>query len=80
MCAQSYRLNKHDVLSVKTISHIQVHPSLKGVGYGSTIVAGLVGCYYNVIIAWCLFYLGNSIQVRLIVQNVVHFNFPSSKF
>ena len=34
----------------------KVHPSLKGVGYGSTIVAGLVGCYYNVIIAWTLFY------------------------
>jgi len=43
----------------------KVHPSLKGVGYGSTIVAGLVGCYYNVIIAWCLFYLGSSIQFSL---------------
>jgi len=42
-----------------------VHPSLKGVGYGSTVVAGLVGCYYNVIIAWCLFYLGSSIQLSL---------------
>ena len=50
----------------KIFSSRKVHPSLKGVAYGSTIVAGLVGCYYNVIIAWCLFYLGNSIQVRWI--------------
>jgi len=42
-----------------------VHPSLSGVGYGSTIVATLVGCYYNVIIAWCLFYLGSSFQLTL---------------
>ena len=43
---------------------MQVHPSLSGVGYGSTVVATLVGCYYNVIIAWCLFYLGSSMQVN----------------
>ena len=43
----------------------KVHPSLSGVGYGSTIVATLVGCYYNVIIAWCLFYLGSSFQVSI---------------
>jgi len=43
----------------------QVHPALSGVGYGSTVVATLVGCYYNVIIAWCLFYLGSSFQLSL---------------
>jgi len=42
-----------------------VHPGLSGVGYGSTVVAALVGCYYNVIIAWCLYYLGSSIQFSL---------------
>ena len=46
-------------------AHVQVHPGLSGVGYGSTVVAALVGCYYNVIIAWCLYYLGSSIQVGL---------------
>ena len=41
----------------------QVHPALGGIGYGSTVVAGLVGCYYNVIIAWCIFYLWSSMNV-----------------
>ena len=27
------------------------------------MVAWLVGCYYNVIIAWCLYYLGSSFTV-----------------
>ncbi len=43
---------------------MQVHPALAGVGYGSSVVAVLVGCYYNVIIAWCLYYLGSSFAVR----------------
>ena len=43
--------------------YVQVHPALAGVGYGSTIVATIVGCYYNVIIAWCIFYLGSSFTV-----------------
>ena len=42
---------------------VQVHPALGGIGYGSTVVAGLVGCYYNVIIAWCIFYLWSSMSV-----------------
>ena len=42
---------------------LQVHPALAGVGYGSTVVAAIVGCYYNVIIAWCIFYLGSSFTV-----------------
>merc|ERR1712179_356947 len=43
----------------------KVHPAMAGVGYGSTIVATIVGCYYNVIIAWCLFYLGSSLTTEL---------------
>eukprot|EP00092_Neocalanus_flemingeri_P007451 GFUD01008047.1.p1 GENE.GFUD01008047.1~~GFUD01008047.1.p1 ORF type:complete len:659 (+),score=176.58 GFUD01008047.1:50-2026(+) len=43
----------------------KVHPALAGVGYGSTIVATIVGCYYNVIIAWCIFYLGSSFTTTL---------------
>ena len=52
---------------------------MKGVGYGSTVVAGLVGCYYNVIIAWCLFYLGSSIQVSQlqIAPDIAAGQFPS---
>ena len=50
-------------------------------GYGSTVVAALVGCYYNVIIAWCLFYLGSSIQVsKLQIAPDIAANFlPSFK-
>merc|ERR1711936_274175 len=43
----------------------KVHPALGGIGYGSTVVAGLVGCYYNVIIAWCIFYLWSSMNITL---------------
>eukprot|EP00091_Calanus_sinicus_P009177 TRINITY_DN2160_c0_g1_i3.p1 TRINITY_DN2160_c0_g1~~TRINITY_DN2160_c0_g1_i3.p1 ORF type:complete len:324 (+),score=80.31 TRINITY_DN2160_c0_g1_i3:185-1156(+) len=43
----------------------KVHPALAGVGYGSTVVATIVGCYYNVIIAWCIFYLGSSFTTTL---------------
>ncbi len=44
----------------------RIHPWLGGIGVGSTIVAIVVGCYYNVIIAWTLFYLFNSLRVSLI--------------
>jgi len=43
----------------------RVHPLLGGIGLGSTVVAMIVGCYYNVIIAWCLFYLYNSLSTTL---------------
>ena len=45
-----------------------MHPALGGIGYGSTIVAGLVGCYYNVIIAWCIWYLYSSFTVSAFCQ------------
>ncbi|XP_072333627.1 sodium-dependent proline transporter isoform X1 [Scyliorhinus torazame] len=37
-------------------------PLLKGIGIGMLVVASLVSLYYNVIIAWTFFYLGNSFQ------------------
>lgn len=40
-----------------------IHPSIGGIGIASTIVAFLVGLYYNVIITWCFFYLFNSFSV-----------------
>ena len=40
-----------------------VHPQLGGIGLGSTVIAVVVGCYYNMIIAWCLYYLFNSFAV-----------------
>ena len=42
-----------------------IHPNLGGMGLGSAVVAIVVGCYYNVIIAWCLYYLFNSFKVSL---------------
>ena len=40
-----------------------IHPWLGGIGVGSTVIAVVVGCYYNMIIAWCIYYLINSFWV-----------------
>ncbi|XP_067088761.1 sodium-dependent neutral amino acid transporter B(0)AT2 isoform X1 [Osmerus mordax] len=39
-----------------------ISPNLAGIGYSSCVVCFFVALYYNVIIAWSLFYLGNSFQ------------------
>ena len=46
-----------------------IHPCFGGIGFGSTVVACIVGCYYNMIIAWCFYYLFNSFRVRMPEQN-----------
>ena len=45
-----------------------IHPWLGGIGLGSTVIAVIVGCYYNMIIAWCIYYLGNSFWVSFIFK------------
>ncbi|XP_037331155.2 sodium-dependent neutral amino acid transporter B(0)AT2 [Pungitius pungitius] len=42
-----------------------ISPKLAGIGYSSCIVCFYVALYYNVIIAWSLFYMGNSFQYPL---------------
>ncbi|CAG12671.1 unnamed protein product, partial [Tetraodon nigroviridis] len=42
-----------------------ISPNLAGIGYSSCIVCFYVALYYNVIIAWSLFYMGNSFQYPL---------------
>ncbi|KAM9843720.1 sodium-dependent neutral amino acid transporter B(0)AT2 [Aulostomus maculatus] len=42
-----------------------ISPKLSGIGYSSCLVCFYVALYYNVIIAWSLFYLGNSFQYPL---------------
>ncbi|KAJ8250965.1 hypothetical protein GJAV_G00215660 [Gymnothorax javanicus] len=42
-----------------------ISPKLSGIGYSSCVVCFFVALYYNVIIAWSLFYLGNSFQYPL---------------
>ncbi|KAE8283062.1 Sodium-dependent neutral amino acid transporter B(0)AT2 [Larimichthys crocea] len=42
-----------------------ISPKLAGIGYSSCMVCFYVALYYNVIIAWSLFYLGNSFQYPL---------------
>ena len=42
-----------------------IHPYLGGLGIASCVVSFMVGLYYNVIIAWCLFYFFNSFQVSI---------------
>ena len=39
-----------------------ISPYLAGVGFSSVVVCFLVSLYYNVIIAWCVFYFVNSFQ------------------
>ena len=40
-----------------------INPYLGGIGLGSAVISIVVGCYYNVIIAWCIYYLANSFRV-----------------
>uniref|UniRef100_A0A672YG51 Transporter n=1 Tax=Sphaeramia orbicularis TaxID=375764 RepID=A0A672YG51_9TELE len=42
-----------------------ISPKLAGIGYSSCVVCFYVALYYNVIIAWSLFYMGNSFQYPL---------------
>lgn len=42
-----------------------ISPRLSGIGYSSCVVCFFVALYYNVILAWSLFYLGNSFQQPL---------------
>ena len=46
----------------------RVHPYLGGIGIGSTVVAVIVGCYYNAIIAWGIFYLFKSFNVSFCTE------------
>ena len=49
-----------------------IHPVFGGIGLGSTVVACIVGCYYNMIIAWCFYYLFNSFAVSNNWRNVFY--------
>lgn len=42
-----------------------ISPKLAGIGYSSCVVCFFVALYYNVILAWSLFYFGNSFQSPL---------------
>ncbi|KAJ4940872.1 hypothetical protein JOQ06_027164 [Pogonophryne albipinna] len=42
-----------------------ISPRLAGIGYSSCVVCFFVALYYNVILAWSLFYLGKSFQYPL---------------
>ena len=53
-----------------------IHPNLGGIGLGSTVIAVLVGCYYNMIIAWTIYYLIKTCSVSaLAVFNGCYFLF-----
>ncbi|CAI4232563.1 unnamed protein product [Auanema sp. JU1783] len=42
-----------------------IHPYLGGIGVSAAVVSYLVALYYNVIITWCLYYLGSSFAKKL---------------
>eukprot|EP00111_Clytia_hemisphaerica_P005902 TCONS_00017112-protein len=43
----------------------KLSPYLAGVGLSSVVVSFLVGCYYNMIVAWCFYYLFISFQAEV---------------
>uniref|UniRef100_A0A4D5R9I8 Transporter n=1 Tax=Scolopendra viridis TaxID=118503 RepID=A0A4D5R9I8_SCOVI len=43
----------------------KIHPWIGGIGIGSTVISFFVGLYYNMIIAWCLYYFFSSFQPNL---------------
>lgn len=51
----------------KTIGNVNTSIILlfEGIGYGMVILTGLVSTYYNVILAWALYYLGMSFYPQL---------------
>ncbi|RUS69231.1 hypothetical protein EGW08_023006, partial [Elysia chlorotica] len=52
-------------VSLSPIASWKVCPLFKGVGYGMVIVSGTVCIYYNIILAWTLFYLFSTMQSTL---------------
>ncbi|CAB3998459.1 sodium- and chloride-dependent betaine transporter-like isoform X2, partial [Paramuricea clavata] len=44
-------------------------PIAKGIGYSMMIVSFLCTVYYNVIIAWCLYYLSQSLRSEVPWKN-----------
>ncbi|XP_067291726.1 solute carrier family 6 member 16b [Pseudorasbora parva] len=46
-----------------------ISPKLVGIGYSSCVVCSFVALYYNVIISWSIFYLGNSFRYTLPWEN-----------
>ncbi|XP_056593931.1 solute carrier family 6 member 16b [Triplophysa dalaica] len=46
-----------------------ISPKLVGIGYASCVVCSFVALYYNVIIGWSIFYLGNSFRYPLPWEN-----------
>ena len=43
----------------------KLSPYLAGVGLSSVVVSFMVGCYYNMIVAWCFYYLFISFQAKV---------------
>jgi len=48
-----------------------IHPYLGGIGLGSSLIGFGIGCYYTIIITWCLYYLVISIRVSLMIVNII---------
>ncbi|XP_020648418.3 orphan sodium- and chloride-dependent neurotransmitter transporter NTT5 [Pogona vitticeps] len=51
-----------------------ISPRLAGIGFASCVVCSFVALYYNVIIAWSIFYLANSFQFPLPWNNCPEIN------
>ncbi|XP_013411244.1 sodium-dependent proline transporter-like [Lingula anatina] len=58
--------------SLGPITIWRINPFFKGLGFAMVIISGLVAVYYNVIIAWALFYLFASFTSELPWQTCDH--------
>ena len=43
--------------SIRICYHVCYHCLSEGLGFAMTIISALIALYYNVVIAWCLYYL-----------------------
>ena len=57
-CLELYVGQKHQVAA--TMAWAAFHPALGGIGAAGTAATFFVALYYNVIVAWALWFLGNS--------------------
>ena len=57
-CLELYVGQKHQVAATKAWAAF--HPALGGIGAAGTAATFFVALYYNVIVAWALWFLGNS--------------------
>lgn len=58
----------------------QISPYLGGIGFSCVMVSYIVGIYYNTIIAWCLYYFGQSFRSKLLWSSCPTIPVPGARY